>query len=241
LVVKTHKEEAYLELWCRMPSGGEFFSRGLTNPIRGTTDWTTFEIPFVLQKDERPDLFKLNVHVAGAGTVWIKDVELWQAPLPAARKRLSSLGPGGGGKVNIVKAFGPSDKPVTPEGVTANQKGWRIDAKGDRTVILYEIKDPGQEECLLTCRAQMKSSDLQGRAYLAMWRPLPGDPVDGEGFSKAIQMPLSGTAEWASYETSFRLEKGQRPDRIKLGVVIEGKGAIWIRDVELLQAPLPAR
>jgi uncharacterized protein (TIGR03067 family) len=235
------KGEAYLELWCRMPGGGESFSRGLANPIRGNTDWTTFEIPFVLQKDERPDLFKLNVHIAGTGTVWIKDVELWQAPLPPGLKRPPAPGAGAGGKPKIVQAFGPSDKPVTLEGVTADQKGWRIEAKDSRAVNLFEVKDPGVGGCLLTYRAQMKSSDVQGKAYLEMWCHLPGDPDDRESFSRGLQMPVAGTTEWASYETPFLLEKGQKPDRIKLGVRIEGKGTVWLRDVELLQAPLPGK
>jgi uncharacterized protein (TIGR03067 family) len=233
--------KAYLEMWCRMPGGGEFFTRGATDPLRGTSGWDDYEIPFVLQKEERPDLFKLNVHLEGAGTVWIKDVELWRAPLPPGMRLPSVLGFATGGKAAILKAFGPSDRPFAAEGVTADQKGWRIDAKENRTVVLFEVKDPGAEGALLTFRAQLKSADLRGVACLTMWCHFPGDPADRESFSEGLQMPVSGTTEWASYETSFRLEKGQKADRVRLGVDVEGKGTVWIRDAELLQAPLPGK
>ena len=42
-------------------------------------------------------------------------------------------------------------------------------------------------------------------------------------------------------ETPFCLKKGQMPDLIKLSVVVKGNGKVWVQDVELLKAPLPAK
>lgn len=72
---------AYLEMWVRVPGRGEFFSRGLAQPISGTTGWASYEIPFFLNEDGvSADLVKLNVAFEGSGgTVWIKDVELLKA------------------------------------------------------------------------------------------------------------------------------------------------------------------
>jgi hypothetical protein len=72
---------AYLEMWCRFPGRGEFFSKGVNQPVSGTTEWTSSEIPFFLKKSERPDLIKLNVAVEGKGRVLVKDVELLATPL----------------------------------------------------------------------------------------------------------------------------------------------------------------
>ncbi|MBU0718822.1 MAG: hypothetical protein KJ749_11280, partial [Planctomycetes bacterium] len=81
---------AYLEMWCRFPGRGEFFSRGIADPVTGSNDWASCETPFFLKKGEKPDLVRLNLVVAGvgwiwkkpvAGKVWIKNVELLQAPL----------------------------------------------------------------------------------------------------------------------------------------------------------------
>jgi hypothetical protein len=71
---------AFLEMWCRLPGQGEFFSRGLNQTIKGTTDWASYEIPFRLKSGQRPDLIKLNLAIEGQGRVWIKDVELLKTP-----------------------------------------------------------------------------------------------------------------------------------------------------------------
>ena len=55
----------------------------------------------------------------------------------------------------------------------------------------------------------------------------------------ALQNPVTGSNNWASYETPFFLKKGEKPDLIKLNLVVKGPGKIWIKDVELLRAPLP--
>jgi hypothetical protein len=77
--------QAYLEMWCRFPGKGEFFSRGLSNPLSGSNNWASYETPFFLKKGETPDLIKLNLVVKGTGKVWIKDVELLKAPLPSTK------------------------------------------------------------------------------------------------------------------------------------------------------------
>ena len=74
---------AFLELWCRVPGLGEFFSKGLNKAVRATTDWASYEIPFFLKKGQKADLVKLNLVVEGIGKTWIKDVELLKTPLKA--------------------------------------------------------------------------------------------------------------------------------------------------------------
>ena len=49
--------------------------------MRGTTGWSSHEVPFYLKAGQRPDLVKLNVAFEGGGTVWIRDVELLVTPL----------------------------------------------------------------------------------------------------------------------------------------------------------------
>ena len=73
--------QVYLEMWCRFPGKGEFFSRGLQTPVSGTTDWTTEETPFFLQKGENPDNIKLNLVMNGTGTAWIDDIRLLKGAL----------------------------------------------------------------------------------------------------------------------------------------------------------------
>ena len=73
--------QVYLEMWCRFPGKGEFFSRGSETPLTGTTNWTTEETPFFLKKGENPDHVKLNLVINGRGTAWIDDIRLLKGPL----------------------------------------------------------------------------------------------------------------------------------------------------------------
>jgi hypothetical protein len=71
--------KVYLEMWCRFPGQGEFFSRALHAPLTGSTDWTSQETPFLLEPGQNPDQIALNVVVTGPGTVWVDDIALLKA------------------------------------------------------------------------------------------------------------------------------------------------------------------
>jgi len=73
--------KVYLEMYCRFPGKGSFFSRGLQTPLEGTTGWTTVETPFFLKKGENPDEVTLNLVFTGKGTAWIDGIQLLRAPL----------------------------------------------------------------------------------------------------------------------------------------------------------------
>ena len=74
------KGQAYLEMLCRFPGKGEFFSRGLNMPLSGTTGWTNQTIPFYLNAGENPDRILLNLVVTGPGLVWIDDLAVRATP-----------------------------------------------------------------------------------------------------------------------------------------------------------------
>ena len=111
----------------------------------------------------------------------------------------------------------------------------RIRATGPTTVRLFEITDVTVENARLTYQAKLRSRNLQGQAYLEMWCHFPGR---GEFFSRGLQNTVSGTMQWITAETPFFLRKGEKPDVIKLNLVINGRGTVWIDDVRLIKGPL---
>jgi hypothetical protein len=72
--------KVYLEMWCRFPGLGEFFSRALHAPLTGSTAWTLQETPFFLEPGQNPDQIALSIVVTGPGTVWVDDIALLKAP-----------------------------------------------------------------------------------------------------------------------------------------------------------------
>ena len=123
-------------------------------------------------------------------------------------------GPKPAGPPQVLRSFAPDQPTITHTGIRVENGAWQIDAP---------------------YRAELKAQGLQGRGFLEMWCRLPGR---GEFFSKGYQQAISGTVEWARYEIPFHLKKGQKPDLIKLNVVVEGPGTVWLRDVALLKTPL---
>ncbi len=118
--------------------------------------------------------------------------------------------------------------------VTSDANGsLRITAAGTTTFRLYELADVDAEDTRLVYRARIRTEDVDGKAYLEMWCSFPGQ---GEFFSRALHAPVSGTNEWSTQETPFFLKAGQNPDRVKLNLVIEGSGTVWIDDIVLARS-----
>ena len=120
--------------------------------------------------------------------------------------------------------------------VTADGKGaLRVTATAPTTVHLYEMGDIDVENARLVYAAKVRTRDLEGKAYLEMWCHFPGQ---GEFFSRGLPNAVGGTTEWTSHETPFFLQKGQNPDNVKLNLVVQGTGTVWIDDIHLTSAPL---
>jgi WD40 repeat protein/serine/threonine protein kinase len=137
---------------------------------------------------------------------------------------------------NVIKSFTSKDKPIEQTGVMPAEDGWKLTAEHSTVFRLFQVPNPSVDNCLVTYRARIKSEDVQKQAYLEMWVRLPGG---GEYFSQGLHNAVTGTNDWTTIEIFFRLEKGQRPDLIKLHFVAAGKGTIWIKDVEVLHSELP--
>jgi len=161
----------------------------------------------------------------------------WRTAVGLVASTLTACTPSGTpGPAQRIRAFSPSDRPIATTGVTGDEGGWRIERAAAGSVPVFEVTD-GLENTVLTYRARMKAAEVAGKAYLEMWVRVPGR---GEFFSRGLAQPLQGTSGWASYEIPFFLnEKGVRADLVKLNVAFEGGGGrVWIKDVELLKAPL---
>jgi len=131
----------------------------------------------------------------------------------------------------ISRTAGVIDKEITSDG----NGSLRITANQPTTIQLYETGDIDVENARLTYQAKVRTEGIQGKVYLEMWCQFTGK---GEFFSRDLSSPLSGTTDWSTEETPFFLKKGENPDNVKLNLVIEGKGTVWIDDVHLFKGPL---
>jgi len=109
----------------------------------------------------------------------------------------------------------------------------RITTQYPTTICLGEVMGLEIENAKLVYEAKVKS-DLDGVAFLEMWVSIGA----GQYFSKGMNDLVEGKSDWKSIQTPFMFQKGQRPDKVTLNLVINGKGTVWIDDVVLSKAPL---
>ena len=123
------------------------------------------------------------------------------------------------------------DKEISSDG----NGSLKITVTKPTVVLLYEVKDIDIENARLIYQARVRTEKIEGQAYLEMWCHFSGK---GDFFSRGLQSPLTGTTDWTTVETPFFLRKGENPDYVKLNLVINGKGTVWIDDIRLIKGPL---
>jgi len=131
----------------------------------------------------------------------------------------------------ISKANVAIDDQITSDG----DGSLRITVNQPTTIRLYETGDIDIENARLTYQAKLRTESVEGKVYLEMWCQFTGK---GEYFSRDLYSPLSGTVDWSTEETPFFLKKGENPDNVKLNLVVDGKGTVWIDDIHLFKGPL---
>lgn len=131
---------------------------------------------------------------------------------------------------------------LTQSGVTIDKEissdgkgSLRIQASEPTTVRLFETGDIDIEDARLIYQARLRTENVEGQVYLEMWCHFAGV---GDAFSRGLATPLTGTTGWTTEEIPFFLKKGENPDNVKLNLVINGKGTVWIDDIRLLKGPL---
>ena len=133
-----------------------------------------------------------------------------------------------------MRSFAAADRPISGELVATLNDGWLATCASTQTFRLFEVPTPGLENCVLTYQAQLKTDGLEGRAYLEMWCQFPGR---GEFFSRGLDNTVSGSTDWTTCQTPFFSKVGEKIDRVRLNLVVEGRGKVFIKDIQLYSAP----
>jgi len=123
------------------------------------------------------------------------------------------------------------DKTISSDG----KGSIRIEASQPAAIQLYNINDIRIEDAQLVYEAKIKSENLNGQAYLEMWCVFRDK---GEFFSRGFDSVISGTTDWKTISTVFFLKNNEMPDQIRLNVIVNGIGKVWIDDIRLLKSEL---
>jgi len=111
----------------------------------------------------------------------------------------------------------------------------KIETTKPATITLYDIIDVRIDDAQLIYEAKIKSENLSGQAYLEMWCMFKDQ---SEFFSRGFDTAIAGTTDWKAVSTFFFLKKNEMPDKIRLNIVVNGVGVVWIDDVHLSKLKL---
>jgi hypothetical protein len=109
----------------------------------------------------------------------------------------------------------------------------KITTQWPTTICLGEVASLDVENSKLVYKAKVKS-DLDGTAFLELWAHVGG----GQYFSRGMNDVVSRKTDWKIIQTPFLFEKGQRPEKVTLNLVINGRGTVWIDDIVLSKESL---
>jgi hypothetical protein len=155
--------------------------------------------------------------------------KMWRLPAALVREESNTVS---------LKRFVASDKPLTDEGIVAEEGGWKITSDGQRRVQLFEVRTDGIEDALLIYRAKLKTSDPEIEVSLRIKVLHLAEQLSTDS-TTTIARP--GTLDWSNIAIPHRLDEGKRAEVVWLGLDIQGSGDVWIKDIELLKERLPAR
>lgn len=157
----------------------------------------------------------LAISGAGCGQKQAETVELRRYPLDSL--------------VEVITKTGVEfDSRITSDGKGA----LKITTTGPQTVPLFETGDINIEDAVIVYQAMMRTEGVEGKAYLEMWSSFG---TKGEYFSRGLDTAMTGTVDWTAQKTPFFLRAGENPDNVRLNLVIDGKGTVWIDDIRLLK------
>ena len=195
-------------------------------------------IPNELEALKRKERDLLNQYTPASPLVQRtrKQIESLESRQAELENNFPSLGHRGAppGDVRVLRTFCPPDQPISGELILTDDNAWVVSCTTTQTFRLCELPHPEVEQCTLTYRARLKTEGLVGRAYLEMCCQVPGW---GEFFSRGLNDTLSGSTDWATCQTPFFLKAGEKPDLIRLNLVVEGQGKVFIRYVQLTATP----
>jgi len=142
---------------------------------------------------------------------------------------------------NIEEIITQSNVAIDRE-ITADDNGSLVvNANKPIIVELFEPDGKDFKNKRLTYKAQMRSEnliaadDMRGISYIELIAKFP----NGEDLiSRGPRVPISGTTDWRTAETVLYIDKGHTPENVKLNLIVEGQGKVWLDAVKLEAIPL---
>lgn len=146
----------------------------------------------------------------------------------------------------LIHQFTIAEPTVTKGGIAVVGESWRIEAYDDnslrlntteplRKVILFEIGEPIEPECVLACRFQAKA--LNTEKAIAVNLGVCEQRL-GATAARSWAQGVSQAENLRPFEVRAHYKKSSTPTKIQVIVEFESSGILEIKNIELLKAPV---
>ena len=157
------------------------------------------------------------------------------------------------GEFELFRRFDISEPLISQGCISIKNDSWRIEAynsmpstdifeqesdKPVRNVKLFAFGEPGTEDCVIECRAWVKTSGMSKTARLRLGfdREAEFFGMSGGKISRYYEASIS-SSKWQEYEVRHFFKKYRYPTNFWLNLDFYEPGIIWIKDIRLFKAP----
>lgn len=145
----------------------------------------------------------------------------------------------------LIHKFTIADPTITKGGIVVLEESWRIEAYDDnafrlnttdplRKVILFEIAEPTDSECVLACRFQAKALNTEKAIALNLGLC----KQQGIKTMRFWSTSISPSKNWRYFEVRAYFKKDTTPTKVQIVIDFESSGILEIQNIELLKAPV---
>ena len=208
--------------------------------IRGTTDWTQYNIVFDVPNDI--SLIYFSLRMTGKGQVWLAAVnfEIVDSTVPLTENTEADLTLPEEPQ-NTQFAFNLSrwqlygshpqdyisgiDTTAKPDGSPCGYIKSNTNAPRGHGILRQTIRGKRYQGKQIRLRSNIKAAGVENQASLYL-------QLDGIGINEMREKQLQDVADWSLYEVSIPVPE-QGASLIRFGVILYGKGQVWLDDVQL--------
>ena len=157
------------------------------------------------------------------------------------------------GEFEVFRSFDTSDPLISKGCITIEDDSWCIEAydslpstdiferKSDepvRNVKLFTFREPSTEDCLVECRAWVKTYGMNKTAQLRLGFDREAEFFGRSGgkISRYYETLVLGS-KWQEYSVRHFFKKEKYPTTFWLNLDFYEPGTIWIKDIRLFKAP----
>jgi hypothetical protein len=129
----------------------------------------------------------------------------------------------------------PTSLELDPSVSVDGRGSLRVTTPQARVIPLYCFGDLDIDDAVLTCDADLRAANLDGKAYLELTCSFEGR---GTFFARGLDQAVSSSPRWSRTRARLRLRPGEHPKDVQVNLVISGPGTAWIDDVRLTATSL---